>query len=94
MILCIKVFPRNSRERIKKHPTNKEKLRKSELGRSERVNLADAVVVAPLIPAGAGVLLHFGHLAHELLWTLEDGPDEAGRQVPCDVAVERYSNGQ
>ena len=46
--------------------------------------------LAPRVPVVASLRHDIGnvHVVDKVVWALEDSPDKAGRQMPCDVAVE------
>lgn len=59
---------------------------------SVRADLVYSVSLAPSVPVVTGLSHDVRDLALELLGVLEDTPDKAGAQVPCDVAVERLQS--
>jgi len=58
--------------------------------RQESGRVAYDMGLAPRVPVVAGLRHDVGdfHLVDEVVWAFKNRPDEAGRQMPCDVAVE------
>jgi len=58
------------------------------------VNLINDMVARPGRPISTSLRhdIRNLHLVHHDVWVLDDGPDEAGAQVPGDVAVEAVTN--
>ena len=58
--------------------------------RQESGRVAYDMGLAPRVPVVAGLRHDVGdfHLVDEVVWAFKNRPDEAGRQMPCDVTVE------